>query len=311
MKKAIFRPLVPTWQAAAAAIVLAACLHAFVKRPLAETNEPSFHYARLHAAMGVSQARHAEPQNVIAEFEKALSLDPTYADAANHLANFHLQQRRMPEAEAAYRRTLDLQPDHADARNNLGLLLTLSSRAEEAVKEYQHAIRSRPGFADARSNLGYTLMSLGKLTEAESELRLAIDSGAGINARHNLALCLMAQGRKKDARDQYAGNLKTAPEHLASLNDLAWLLATTSDDDLRNGKQALELARQADAITGSQHPLVRHTLAAALAETGQFDEAAIEARKAAELATASGDANLAATIQKQAESYARRQPWRE
>lgn len=190
MKPAIVRPLVPTWQVTAAAIVLAACLYAFVKRPLAETDEPSFHYARLHAAMGVSQARHAEPQNVIAEFEKALALDPTYADAANHLANFHLQQRRMPEAEAAYRRTLDLQPDHADARNNLGLLLTLSGRAEEAVKEYQHAIRSRPGFADARSNLGYTLMSLGKLNEAESELRLAIESGAGINARHNLALCL-------------------------------------------------------------------------------------------------------------------------
>ena len=302
---------VPAWQFAAAATLLAAALVAFVKRPFTETSEPSFHYARLHANMGAVQSRHGSLETAQAEFEKALALDPSYADAANHLANFHLQQRRMPEAEAAYRRTLDLQPDHADARNNLGLLLTLSGRAEEAVKEYQHAIRSRSGFADARSNLGYTLMSLGKLTEAESELRLAIESGAGINARHNLALCLMAQGRKKDARDQYAENLKAAPEHLASLNDLAWFLATTSDDDLRNGKQALELARQADAITGSQHPLVRHTLAAALAENGQFEEAAIEARKAADLATASGDANLAATIQKQAESYARRQPWRE
>ena len=49
--------------------------------------------------------------------------------------------------------------------------------------------------------------------------------------------------------------------------NLAWLLATTSDDDLRNGKQALELARKADSLSGGQHPLVRHTLAAALAET--------------------------------------------
>ena len=302
---------VPAWQLAAAATLLATSLVAFVKRPFTETSEPSFHYARLHAAMGAAQSRHGSLETAQAEFEKALVLDPSYADAANHLANAFLNHGRMDEAAAAYRRTLAIQPDHPDAHNNLGLILTLTGKAEEAVKEYQHAIQSRPGFADARSNLGYTLMRLGRLKDAEAELRHALESGAGINAQHNLALCLTAQGRKKDARDQYAENLRTSPDHLPSLNDLAWLLATTNESELRDGKKALELARKAQALSGGQNPLVRHTLAAALAETGQFEEATIEARQAAELATAAGDPNLAAAIQNQAETYTRRQPWRE
>ena len=304
------KPL-PAWQLAAAAILLSLGLVAFVKRPFAETSGPSFHYARLHAAMGASQTRHSSLEALRAEFEKALSLDPAYADAANQLANAYLNHGRMDEAAAACRRTLEIDPAHPDAHNNLGLLLMLSGKPEEALAEFQAAIQSRPGFADASSNLGYTLMRLGRLQDGEAELRRAIESGAGINARHNLALCLMAQGRKKEASDQYAENLRTSPAHLASLNDLAWLLATANESELRNGQKALELARQADALSGGKDPLVRHTVAAALAENGQFDDAALTARQAVELATAAGNPSLASMIQKQAETYSRRQPWRE
>ena len=65
---------------------------------------------------------------------------------------------------------------------------------------------------------------------------------------------------------------------------LAWLLAASPDDSLRNGELALKLATQT-VFNGQpdEVPALR-TLAAAYAEVGRFDQAAKLARHAAELA---------------------------
>jgi hypothetical protein len=66
------------------------------------------------------------------------------------------------------------------------------------------------------------------------------------------------------------------PEHpktLASLNETAWLLATCSASEIRNGTNAVQLAETAVAATQRLNPGFLDTLAAAYAETQQFDKA--------------------------------------
>ncbi|HEY2146354.1 MAG TPA: hypothetical protein VGH32_00355 [Pirellulales bacterium] len=59
------------------------------------------------------------------------------------------------------------------------------------------------------------------------------------------------------------------PAQVAYLRPLAGLLATSPDDTIRNGAEALKLA--AEAVKLAPHdPEQLGTLAAALAETGQF-----------------------------------------
>ena len=54
---------------------------------------------------------------------------------------------------------------------------------------------------------------------------------------------------------------------------LAWTLATCADDSLRDGARALELARAAVATSKNRSVMAREALAAALAETGDFEQA--------------------------------------
>ena len=54
---------------------------------------------------------------------------------------------------------------------------------------------------------------------------------------------------------------------------MAWVLATSRDDSLRNGPRAVELAERAVRISGGKSPALFDTLAAAYAETGRFSEA--------------------------------------
>jgi len=56
-------------------------------------------------------------------------------------------------------------------------------------------------------------------------------------------------------------------------NTLAWLLATSTQDALRNAQRAKELALTACELTRYQEPNFVDTLAAAHAEAGEFEEA--------------------------------------
>ena len=58
-----------------------------------------------------------------------------------------------------------------------------------------------------------------------------------------------------------------------AFNDFAWFLATCSDDSQRNGKQAVEYARQACDLTSWKEKNFIGTLAAAYAESGDYDRA--------------------------------------
>jgi tetratricopeptide (TPR) repeat protein len=63
------------------------------------------------------------------------------------------------------------------------------------------------------------------------------------------------------------------PEDPQVCNSLAWMLSTCSQARFRDGDRAVKLARQACGATEYQHPVCLGTLAAGLAETGDFQEA--------------------------------------
>lgn len=66
--------------------------------------------------------------------------------------------------------------------------------------------------------------------------------------------------------------IRAAPNNLTYRNQLAWLLATCTDDHVRNGRAALEMAHRCCRGDLDNHAF-RATLAAAYAETGDFQEA--------------------------------------
>ena len=72
---------------------------------------------------------------------------------------------------------------------------------------------------------------------------------------------------------------------------------------MRNGAQAVQLAQQANHLTGGEDPIVLHTLAAAYAEAGRFGEAVATARRASQLASAHSNTALAAALEREIPQY--------
>ena len=88
------------------------------------------------------------------------------------------------------------------------------------------------------------------------------------------------QEMKGVAIDYYRKGLVIDPSNNAARNNLAWNLATSASQNLRNAEEALIVATKLNADTGNKVPQVLDTLAAAQAANGQFTKAA----KSAEIA---------------------------
>src|SRR4029079_16488304 len=107
-------------------------------------------------------------------------------------------------------------------------------------------------------------------------VRLVPDDAVG---HAELAQNLLKQKKPALAVSHWREALRLRPEvtmkagNVAWANNLAWILATNPDSKLRSGGEATKLPRQACEAVQYKDPSLLDTLAAALAEVGEYDEA--------------------------------------
>lgn len=106
--------------------------------------------------------------------------------------------------------------------------------------------------------------------------------------------------------------IREEPEDEVSLNNLSWLFSTSPIDALRNGDRALALALKACELTDYKKAYILSTLAAAYAETGDFEKALQWSQKSLDLAEQDDTVkDRTDDLKKELESYKRNSPYRE
>jgi hypothetical protein len=115
----------------------------------------------------------------------------------------------------------------------------------------------------------------------------------------------------REAIPHYEKALQIAPHTMLPLNNLAWVRATSPDPFQRDGAKALELAKEANQLSGGKDPVFVRTLAAAYAENGQFTEAIETAQRALPLAVDQENAALADDLRRNIENFQKHIPLRD
>lgn len=126
-----------------------------------------------------------------------------------------------------------------------------------------------------------------------------------------VAMQLEKEAKPEQAVARYREALQYAPDDPLLLNNLAWLLATHSDERVRDAAPAIQYAERACQVTDNGQAFLLGTLAAAYAEAGRFADAVATAQRAIELATAAGQNQIAARNAELLELYRAGKPYHE
>lgn len=168
---------------------------------------------------------------------------------------------------------------------------------------FENAIRLDPHNFMAHANLGVELARQGRLDRAIRHMRIALTNAPQKATPHyNLARYLAARGEFREAKQHFFAAFHLAPDDLATRRDLAWLLATSKEPDVRDTAEAVRLAESlCEDLPGGRKPY--GLLAEAYAGTGRFKEAVAVAELALSQAYLTRDDRVIASAQKHLDRY--------
>jgi tetratricopeptide (TPR) repeat protein len=249
-----------------------------------------------------------ELDKAIEAFTQVLNITPKMELALIRRAETYLLAGKLTEALADVDALLAENRDLVIVHGLRAQILGEMERYGEAIDEMKLLARELPGQPDVRMHLAaYYLMNeqpLEAIEEYNGVLESDADNFLALRSRGDAYLNV---GDHKTALVDFERALTLEADDSSLLNNLAWVLATSPDDDVRDGQRAIELATKACEITEYKAPHILSTLAAAYAETGNFETAREWSQKAVDF----NDPEHGEQLAKELASYEAEQPWRE
>jgi tetratricopeptide (TPR) repeat protein len=279
----------------------------------------------------------------IAAIEEAIKANPEAAENYMLRARIHLMQEKMDDAIADLDEALEINPREIQALLMRGELNLQTDKLDDAMRDVELALVVRPGLIRAILLRSLIFAGQGNYDSAAKDMELLVQNDPQ-NTQWKLQLAMMYYGGErpnkaievyakvleeepenffaqrgradamlitgdhKGAIEGYTECLKQQPEDDHILNNLSWVLGTSPEDELRDGTRAVELGLKACEVTEYKEAHILSTLAAAYAETGDFENAKKWSMQAVELAE---EGEQKENLTKELESYKAGKPWRE
>ncbi|TWT88665.1 lipoprotein NlpI [Pseudobythopirellula maris] len=249
-----------------------------------------------------------DTEAALEQLDKAIELQPNDLTSLLIRAELYNAQERYQEALGDVETALALQPGLASAHLMRVRLLEVLGRGEEALATMQKIAQAAPNDPGVQLQLGLMHVSREQTEPAIEALSRTIDLAPANPIAYQLRGDMrLLVGDHAGAIEDFDRANTLAPDNPGVLNNYAWTLATSPNDDLRDGARAIELAREACELTEYEQPHILSTLAAAYAESGDFEQAQEWSAKA----VAMGDEDYDGQLSKELASYQRGEPWRE
>jgi len=264
-----------------------------------------------HYNLGNALEAVGKPDEAIESYRTSLRLRPDLLRARERLVTVLLGAGKRDEAVDQCRLFLRDAPNHHEVRLLLAKALMAQGKTDEAITELQSLLRIHPGQSEVQgllalafAELGNALMDQGRNEDAIVRLRESLGlNPAQADVHATLGRSLARAGRNREAIAEYREALRLAPDHLAGLNNLAWVLATSPDSSPGDVAEAVHLAERASHLSGRKDPNCLDTLAAAYAAAGRFPDAIRTGQEGLNLAASSKAYEVAAEIRGHLQQY--------
>jgi tetratricopeptide (TPR) repeat protein len=253
---------------------------------------------------GIGFADDKRYEEAINELSRALRLAPTNDGAYATLLESLNRAGKREEAHQQASLALQMCPNNVGVQMQVGAVLGLDGKYDEAVARLREGIRLAPDRPGSYLPLTTCLARLQKMPEVIEAARDGLRVNPfDVDLHRALAAAYGSLGDLTNAVAHFRIVTGLKPDNVEVLNNLAWILASTSNKNIRNGAEAVQLAEHACALTQRREPLLLGTLAAAYAAADQFKEAVETAKEARYKAIAAGQKDVAERNRQLVELY--------
>jgi tetratricopeptide (TPR) repeat protein len=252
------------------------------------------------------------------EYWKNSSAIFTHAIAVTHrnyVAHYNLACELQKKGYGAlaldhYKKAVEIRPYYADAAVSAGCIIAeQQGDINQAIEYFRKAVQAAPDSVRAHFNLGIALQKRGNLGEAVAHYRQVVRLDPEIaEAQYALGKSLFLEGNFSEAVIHIKSSLESKPDNIDAQNNLAWILATCADANVRNPSEAIKLAQAGCAATDYNVPVLLGTLAAAYASADRFTDAIETAQKALSLVK-TDDTNTREALQRHLAIYKKSKPY--
>ncbi|QGJ71992.1 Hypothetical protein PBC10988_37050 [Planctomycetales bacterium 10988] len=258
--------------------------------------------AKVHLAM-------EKPELALKDLDKAVKLAPEEPTVRLLRAELLQEMDRDDDALVELRALLELDPTIEQAVAMQVEIFVRNERIKKAIQSLEQYLQSVP---KARPEF---LLQLATLYRLEGRFQPAVnlytrlhklfpENPEILRSRGDL---YVSEGRHEEAISDYRETLKRDAKDVGALNNLAWLLSTSPEDKLRDGKEAMGYALMAASETEYEQAFILSTLAATFAEQGDFEQA----MRWMDRAMAVADDDLKTQLKEEKDLYEQKKPWRE
>jgi tetratricopeptide (TPR) repeat protein len=257
--------------------------------------------ARLHTS-------HENLDAALADLGEALKINANDVGTILFRAELHLFRDDTKSAREDIEEALRQRPGLV-----LGILMrsrvnAAEKKFEDAIQDMELLVQNDPLNADYRLQLAAYYSADDRPRKAIKLLGELIDNDKNNwRALRSRGDARLAIGEHAEAVEDYNQALAINPDDSGVLNNLAWVLATSPIDEVRDADRSLELATKACELTEYKQAHILSTLASSYAEKGDFESAIKWSSKAVEL----GEGDVKEQLEKELESYRAAKPWRE
>jgi protein O-mannosyl-transferase len=252
--------------------------------------------AMLAAWTALTLAQVSTWENSETVFKHAVEVTSENYFAYNHLGlayQYGHDPDHLEKAAREFERAVHYGPSYDAANANLGVAYMNAKQFDQALIYFKRASDVNTYAAFHYANLAGAYVAMNRFDEAAAEIRKALKIEPNSPRYHqSMALVLVRQQKPKEAVAELNEVLRLSPMDVGAMREIAWFLATSTDASIRDGKRAVELAQEANKLTGESNPAFLNVLAAAYAEAGRFDEAVETASKSGRIAAQRNDPSL-------------------